>query len=263
MAILKNERIFDLAYGAKYEMFEIANIMGITVPEVEAVLANLSNGPSSQVSPGAGVESSPGGVSAQLLGGYKQVGNASRYGRSNADYLGWGPTIKQLTAVATEYGVSAPVPVRTGDVITKVGVFAISASKTANITHQQAALYEGKGAEPALLAESTDALKTEIAANSVYFWTLKTPLTITEANAPNGFIYANYVLVSTELPELLGQVVKKDVSNSVSGLTIAGHEPPLFLGASNKPAATQGEKAENPLKTTLAVLEKLPYFLLV
>ena len=263
MAISESERIFDLAYAARMTPGQIASILPSSQKKVEETLANLALGPSTQVSPALGVENTTSGIAAQLLGNYRQVGNTARLGRSNADYLGLAATLDQLTGVATKFGVSAPITVRPGDVISKIGVL-VGGTLGKEITHAQAALYEGKGAKPVLLAESSDTLTAEMPANNAYFWTLKTPLTITEANAPNGFIYANYVLVSASLPSLLGATVKKEtLVIAKKGIEIAGHETPLFIGASNKPAAEEGEKPEAKLETTLTVLEKTPYFLLV
>ena len=88
MAITLSERVLDLAIGAGYSVNEIATALGITEPEVNAILANLSDHPSSQVVGGTAGQTSS--TVATLYGNIRQVANAGRPGRSNADYLGIG-----------------------------------------------------------------------------------------------------------------------------------------------------------------------------
>jgi len=261
MAITQNERIFDLAYGAKYGTATIADILGISQAMVESVLANLSAGPSAAVSPIAGAETSPGGEAAALYGNQRQVGNTSRPGRSNLDYLGLSGCKDEATGAATKFGVSVPIPVKAGDVISKIGLF-VGETAFSTMTASQAALYEGKGAKPALLAESTS-VATELKANEIFFWTLKAALTVTETNAPNGFIYVNYVAVGTIGTCLISPTEVKLAVIAKEGEKVAGKETPLFIAASNKPAAEEGVKPEAKLETTLTAIAKAPLMILV
>ena len=262
MAITTSERVFDLAYGAKYSPGEIASILPVTLPEVHTILSNLSSGPSSQTAPGSATEAGSAGVTALLYGNQRQVGNTSRPGRSNLDYLGLSGCKDEATGAATKYGVSVPIAVRPGDVVTKVGLF-VGETAFSAITHQQAALYEGAGAKPVVLAESADATSTAMPANTITFWTLKKPLTITETNAPNGFIYANYVVVGTIGTALISPTEAKLAVIAKEGEKLAGKETPLFIAASNKPASEEGEKAEAKLETTLTAIAKAPLIILV
>jgi hypothetical protein len=257
MAITQTERILDLAYSG-LDLTEITQLTGANQATVQAAISNLSATPSAQKGVGSAQEANPVSL---LYGNLRQVNNSARAARSNMEYLGLAGAKDEATGAATKYGVSVPIPVKVGDVISKVGLFVGETAFSAG-THQQAALYEGKGAKPKLLAESADATSTAVPVNTITFWTLKSPLTITATNAPNGFIYANYVFVGTVGTALIAAAEVKLAVIAKGGEAVAGAESPLFIAASNKPAATIGETPEAELETTLTAIAKAPFMIL-
>src|SRR5271156_5377295 len=110
MAITQTERILDLLYsGCNLE--EVTQLTGASQATVQAAAQNLSATPSASKSTSSVFEGTM-GATAQLLGNLKQVGNAARLGRSNADYLGWDGVKDKVTGATTKLGVSVPVLVR-------------------------------------------------------------------------------------------------------------------------------------------------------
>jgi hypothetical protein len=258
MAITLTERILDLAYSG-LDMTEIAQLTGASQATIQAALQNLSATPSTQKGVGGAQEANPVSL---LYGNMRQVLNPARAARSNMEYLGLSGAKDEATGAATKYGVSVPIGVKAGDIFSKVGLF-VGETAFSAITHQQAALYEGiggAGAKPLLLANSADATSTAMPANTITFWTLAAPLTITATNAPNGFIYANYVVVGTVGTALIAPAEVKLAVIAKGGE--AGAVSPLFIAASNKPASEEGEKPEAKLETTLTAIAKAPFMIL-
>jgi|ERR1039458_7891367 hypothetical protein len=257
MALTQAERIFDLAYGAKYDMFEIASTLGISQGLVKETLANLSSGPSSQVSATSAAENAVGGTTATVLGGLRQVANTARPGRSNFDYLGFtGAVNKKPQAVTKEASIVA-VPVRGGDVFSEVGLLAAETAG-GTMTHQWAALYEGKGAEPVLLAQSVDATNAAIVANTLNFWKLASKVEVTATNCPNGFIYAAIYIAATTIPTVA--LVALEAKMNVA-FKATGYSPPLALTQIGKQVSET--TAETPLKTSLAAGTEAPCIVLI
>jgi hypothetical protein len=136
----------------------------------------------------------------ELLGGLNQSGNGGYAARSNL-YFPLGALTDGALA-ATGVGAVVPVPVAAGDVITAVNV-PIGATAGATMTHQFAAVYSAVSATAAsnlLLAQSTDTTSAAIAASALASWTLATPVTVTKANAPFGFLYVMVAITASTIP---------------------------------------------------------------
>ncbi|MGP0053660.1 MAG: hypothetical protein ACLPZR_33130 [Solirubrobacteraceae bacterium] len=124
-----------------------------------------------------------------FLGNVAQVANPGVPARSNIRFLGVSAQADQALAT-TGVCLATPIPVVEGDVITNVNV-PIGATAGATLTHGFAAIYSGIGV-PALLGQSTDIGATAaIVHEKVYPFALATPIQVTPANAPNGFVYAS------------------------------------------------------------------------
>lgn len=94
---------------------------------------------------------------------------------------------------------AVPIPVDWGTTISAVTLLT-GATAASGPTHQFAAIYSGIGT-PALLAQSADGLTAAIAAKTAITYTLQSPQTILQAQAPNGFIYAGVAItVGTTMP---------------------------------------------------------------
>ena len=268
MAITQTERIFDLAYGAKYEPGEIANTLNISQLTVLTALQNLAAGPSTAVSPAASAEVSAGGISSLLFGNLKQVSNTSRPARSNMDYLGYGNN-KAVALVKTKFTGFVTVPVRPGDIFSKVGILT---AQTAMGTpeHQCVSVYEHKPGKGKLIQQSLDVTTAAIAAFSLIEYTLEATITVTEANAANGFMYVGwaYEAGGTEATTVNGVLTAntQQLLNKKEGFLVAGaKETPLFLSATAKPSAEPGIKAESEIKegtATLTLAAEAPFMFL-
>ena len=129
--------------------------------------------------------------------------------RTNATVLG----VNALTdgaALTTQVCTAVPIPVEYGDIITKVSVF-VGATGAGTPTNAFAALYSGI-ATPALLAQSTDITSTAIPASGRFDFTLATPVLVTSANAPQGFLYASIMSKATSTPTLASVTVATAVA---------------------------------------------------
>ena len=157
-----------------------------------------------------------------LTGSLANLTNSSIPVRSNLEYTGLAnPTDGALAA--TGVACFVPIPVEPGTVITKVGIL-VGATAGGTITHQFAAIYSGI-ATPALIAQSTDTTSAAIAASGLATWTLNATPAITQAQAPQGFIYAGICVTASTIPTAL----------TVSIPTAVGYQwftgGPLFLSA--------------------------------
>jgi hypothetical protein len=191
MAITLSERILDLALSG-HEVPQIAVALNISQTETQEALRNLNSTPSPAVAAGAVLPS----VAAGMLGNLMQAGNSQRPARTNFDKA---TILTDGALAATGVGCFVPIPVAVGDVF---GTVAIQVGGTAAVTptHQIAALYKGTGAEPALIGQSKDTTSAAIAASSRAQWALENPVTIKEADAPHGFIYAEIALTAGTIP---------------------------------------------------------------
>jgi len=262
MAITKNERVFDLALGAQYSIHEIANIMGINEPEVIAILANLNNGPSTQTSPAATAETPVSGTLGLLMGNNRQLGNTTRPARSNFDYLGLAGAKDEKPTATTKLSSNVPIAVKPGDIFTKVGLLC-GETAGGTMTHQIAALYEGKGTKPVLLQQSKDTTNAAIAANTLVFWELEKTVEVTEANCPNGFIYAQITIVATTIPTCYNQATEAKLSVIGTPVKGAAKETPQFISATSKAASEEGIKAEAKLENEVTAAAKAPCIVLI
>ena len=146
---------------------------------------------------------------------YSVLGNAANAtqsniaARSNAEVVGLN-ALTDGAALTTQVATAVAIPVEVGDVITKVTVF-VGATAAGTPTNQFAALYSGI-ATPALLAQSTDGTTGAIAASGAFTFTLASPVLITAANAPQGFIYASVMVKATSTPTLASATVATAVA---------------------------------------------------
>lgn len=132
-----------------------------------------------------------------LLGGSAQSSQANLAPRTNLLWTGLS-TLTDGALAATGVACAVPIPVAVGDVITKVSIV-VGGTAAGTPTHHFAAIYSGI-AVPALQAQSADNTSGAVAASGVFGWTLQTPVTVTTANAPNGFVYASVVFAASTVP---------------------------------------------------------------
>lgn len=167
---------------------------------------------------------------AKLLG---MAGNASQGNinvRSNVEWFGLGnPTDGALAA--TGVGCAVAIPVEVGDTFTKISILA-GATAEATGTHAIAGLYSGI-ATPALLGQSADNTgAAAVAASAKFDFTLTAPVTITNAIAPGGFIYASIAIAAGTIPTAATMAIP----------TAVGYQwysnGPLFLSATHGSSLT-------------------------
>lgn len=185
---------------------------------------------------------------AKLLGFAANATQGNVGVRSNLEWFGLAnPTDGALAA--TGVGCAVPIPVEVGDTFTKISILA-GATAEATGTHMFAALYSGI-AVPALLAQSADNTgAAAVAASARFDYTLASPVTVTSANAPGGFIYASIAITAGTIP----------TAAVVSIPTAVGYQwytsGPLFLSATHGSAlgataaatiATPSAKAVAPI----------------
>ena len=114
-----------------------------------------------------------------------------------------GMTLSYSAIGSTGVSLSVPVPVDIGTVISKITVVA-GATAEATGTHSFLALYQGTGATPALIGQTTDDTgAASIAASTVYTRALTSPVQITAAMAPSGFIYVTVNVTAGTVPTLV------------------------------------------------------------
>lgn len=133
---------------------------------------------------------------AKMLG---LTGNASQGNiaiRSNAEWPALGNWTDGAMA-ATGVGAAVAIPVENGDTFTKVSILVGAAAETTG-THAFAALYSGIAA-PALLAQSADLTGATAVGpvNARFDFTLASAVTVTNATAPGGFIYASIAVTAS------------------------------------------------------------------
>jgi hypothetical protein len=136
-----------------------------------------------------------------ILGQTANVAQSDIPVRSNLEYLNAGSLTDSTAGIATGVMKAVPVAVDQGQVVSAITVL-VGATAGATMTHQWAALYQGTGAAPALIGQSTDATSGAIAASAAFKFTLATPQLITSTNAPYGFIYAAVMVAATTVPSL-------------------------------------------------------------
>lgn len=120
--------------------------------------------------------------------------------RSNLEWFGLGAVLNSATTT-TGVNIAVACPVEVGDVITSV-TWLTGATAAVTPTAQFSALYAGTGAAPALIGQSTDSTTGAWAASTAKTHTLTSPLRITQALAPTGFIYVNLALTAGTMPTL-------------------------------------------------------------
>lgn len=159
---------------------------GLTADPAQQILASLFNDP--------------------LLGGLTQSGSPRGVpAKSNLQYLGIASHADGAVA-ASGVCCAVPIGVAPGDTFSTISV-PIGATAAVTPTHSFGALYSGL-AVPALLGQSPDGLTAAVAANGRLDFTLAAPITVTQAQAPNGFIYASFSLTAVTLPTALGVAIQ-------------------------------------------------------
>lgn len=172
-----------------------------------------------------------------VLGQQTNVAQSDIPARSNLEYLGLS-TLTDGALAGTGVGCFVAIPIDAGTVVSKIAI-AVGATAGATMTHQFAAIYSGI-ATPALIAQSTDTTSAAIAASGVASWSLTAPTMVTQAQAPNGFIYAGVMVAAATVP----------TAAAVSVPTAVGYQwytnGPLFL------AATAGSSLTTTAAATIA-----------
>lgn len=147
------------------------------------------------------------GVLDSLLGQARNAAQSNAPIRSNLEYLGIGGGLTDTagaTIAPSGIMVVVPIPVDVGTEVSKISVL-IGATAASVPTHSFAALYQGSGASPALIGQSTDGASAAVAASTRFDFTLTNPYVIgSNANdAPNGYVFATYMFVATTQPSII------------------------------------------------------------
>lgn len=136
-----------------------------------------------------------------LFGLYRNVLQPNIPAYTNARYLGIASLADTAAALVTTKNVGVPIPVDPGVTISKITVLA-GATAEATGSHLNASLYSGI-ATPANLGQSADNTgAAAVGASAAFTFTLATPVLITTAMAPSGFIYASIGITATTVPSL-------------------------------------------------------------
>lgn len=122
-----------------------------------------------------------------LLGGYTNAAQANLPVRSNAEWLGI-TNASSTALVATGVAAIVPVPVVPGVQVTNVSV--ITTASASSPTHAWAALYQGTGSAPALIAQTTDAGSAAIGTSAFFSFSFSSAQSLTATQVPFGYVYA-------------------------------------------------------------------------
>ena len=123
-----------------------------------------------------------------FVGGFTNSTQANIPARTNAEWLGYVWT-DSATGMVTAKANGIAVPVDPGTVVSKVSVLCGAAAGT--VTHFNVQLFSGIATPAALGTQSTDQTSTPFTVNTILTTTLGTPVLVTSANAPNGYIYVS------------------------------------------------------------------------
>jgi len=130
--------------------------------------------------------------------------------RSNVEVVGLN-ALTDGTALTTQVATAVAIPVEIGDIISKVTVF-VGATGAGTPTNSWAAIYSGVATTPSLLGQSADGTTAAIAASGAFTFTLSTPILVTAANAPYGYIYASVMVKATTPPTLASATIATAVA---------------------------------------------------
>jgi hypothetical protein len=188
-----------------------------------------------------------------LLGNVRQVAQPLSPGRSNLTWLGITGLVGTNASQATEVGNVVAVPVQVGDLISKIKV-PIGKKAYGTVTSAIAALYEGHGVEPALIAQSTSKATVGETVKKPLELELSEPVTITQAMAPNGFIYVVFAVAASSTAELLGWATP--VVEAQEALLALSATMPLWLSA--KAGTAIKATAESKIPAAAAAVATVP-----
>ena len=177
-----------------------------------------------------------------LLGQPTNVNQSDVPARSNLEWLGMNTAIATGTGATTGVANCVAVPVDQGVVISKVSIF-VTNTAAGTPTHSFAALYNGSGAAPALIGQSTDGGTAAVAANAQFSFTLTSPQLMTNVTAPYGFVYVAFSLTATTMPSF---VTVAGPTIGAWGTMVPPTNAPLFY------SATAGTGLGGTAATTIA-----------
>ena len=135
----------------------------------------------------------------KYTGGAQNLLQANLPPRSNQEWLGVAAA-DSVGALASGVATSVAVPVEIGDVISKITVL-VGATPAGTPTNAFGSLFSGL-AVPALLAQSVSSGAAAIPAGTALVFTLASQVTVTNVNAPNGYLYVSVVVAATTVPSL-------------------------------------------------------------
>jgi hypothetical protein len=183
-----------------------------------------------------------------LLGGLSNAVQGNIPARSNLEIVGGAAALSDAALAATGVGCAVPVPVDPGTVVSKVSILtAVTAGAT--MTNQIVALYAGTGTAPALIGQSTDTTSAAIGAKALVGWSLTVPQIITQAQAPNGFIYALVAITAATIPTAVSVATPAGINYQWNGTA-----SPLFLSmtAGSSLAGTAAATIASPAAKVVA-----------
>ena len=181
----------------------------------------------------------------KFTGGLANVAQANLAARSNQEWLGVASADTAAIA-ASGVAVAVAVPVEVGDVISRVSVL-VGATAAGTPTNAFAAIHSGV-AVPALLGQSASTGAGAINASGVLTFALAAPVTVTNVNAPFGFLYASLVFAATTVPSVGTTLVAAAVGFK------AFANSPLFLAATHGSALSTVAPATIVTPTTISTV---------
>jgi hypothetical protein len=186
-------------------------------------------------------------------GNIRQVAQPLSPSRSNLQWIGASGLIGTNASQATEVGNVVAVPVQVGDTISKIKV-PIGKKAYGTVTSAIGALYEGHGAEPALIAQSVSKASVGETVKKPLELELAEPVTITATMAPNGFIYVMFAVAASSVAELLGWATP--VVEAQEALIALSATMPLWFSA--KAGTAIKATAEAKLPAAAAAVATVP-----
>lgn len=192
-----------------------------------------------------------------IFGTLSQPLNPGRFARSNGEWAGTAALIATNKLVAAEGETTVvAVPVVPGDVFQHVLV-PVGATAGEKVEEGYAALYEGKAAGKLLAQSKSAAFAETFKKEEGFVFTLESPVTVTEENAPGGFLYVQINLATvTVIPTIVSVVGPSAAAAKAIGASGTGKPPTQF-------AAKTGTGKKATAEATLGTLTNIAYIPIV
>jgi len=168
---------------------------------------------------------------------------------SNADWYGF-TVIDSAAGGVSAVANAVAVPVDTGVVISAATILCGAAAGT--VTNANAQLFSGTATPAALGTQSTNVSgSTPFSVNTAYKFTFGTPVLITQANAPGGFVYFSLGLTNSVPPSFASASTPVAINTSPSQF---GASAPVLAAKFTGGGATQPATLVSPTTVAAATL---------